>query len=118
LAEIRSFRSQTLQLFLSMLDGRSSWATLISVLRILIGNQNLHILSGWEVEELIVLGGKAIHSFNSCNSFIQFIETSPENQIFTSSISSLNTGTASVRWPKTVLKMLSSGRAKRFFLGR
>ena len=37
MAEIRSFRTQTLQLFLAMLEGRSSWATLISVLRILIG---------------------------------------------------------------------------------
>jgi len=36
LQEIRSFRTTTLQLYLSILDGRSSWQTLISVLRILI----------------------------------------------------------------------------------
>ena len=35
-AEIRQFRTSTLQLYLSVLDGRSSWATLISVLKILI----------------------------------------------------------------------------------
>ena len=35
-AEIRQFRTATLQLYLSVLDGRSSWATLISVLKILI----------------------------------------------------------------------------------
>merc|ERR1719394_2364454 len=34
--EIRQFRTATLQLYLSVLDGRSSWATLISVLKILI----------------------------------------------------------------------------------
>lgn len=36
LQEIRSFRTTTLQLYLSILDGRFSWQTLISVLRILI----------------------------------------------------------------------------------
>ena len=36
MAEIRQFRHQTLQLYLSILDGRSSWTTLIQVLRILI----------------------------------------------------------------------------------
>ena len=34
--EIRQFRHQTLQLYLSILDGRSSWTTLIQVLRILV----------------------------------------------------------------------------------
>ncbi|CAB4065741.1 USP34 [Lepeophtheirus salmonis] len=34
--EIRSFRHQTLQLYLSILDGRSSWSTLINALKILI----------------------------------------------------------------------------------
>ena len=33
--EIRNFRHQTLQLYLSILDGRSSWSTLIQVLKIL-----------------------------------------------------------------------------------
>ena len=36
LAEIRQFRTNTLQLYLSILDGRSSWATLISALKILV----------------------------------------------------------------------------------
>merc|ERR1719394_421142 len=36
LAEIRQFRTSTLQLYLSILDGRTSWATLISCLKILI----------------------------------------------------------------------------------
>ena len=36
MAEIRQFRHQTLQLYLSILDGRSSWTTLIQVLRILV----------------------------------------------------------------------------------
>ena len=31
LEEIRSFRHQTLQLYLSTLDGRTSWSTLIQV---------------------------------------------------------------------------------------
>ena len=35
-AEIRNFRHQTLQLYLSILDGRSSWSTLIAVLKILV----------------------------------------------------------------------------------
>ena len=35
-AEIRQFRTTTLQLYLSILDGRSSWATLISCLKILV----------------------------------------------------------------------------------
>ena len=35
-AEIRQFRTNTLQLYLSILDGRTSWGTLISVLKILI----------------------------------------------------------------------------------
>ncbi len=34
--EIRTFRHQTLQLYLSLLDGRSSWSTLIAVLKILV----------------------------------------------------------------------------------
>ena len=32
LEEIRSFRHQTLQLYLTTLDGRTSWSTLIQVL--------------------------------------------------------------------------------------
>ena len=36
MVEIRQFRHQTLQLYLSILDGRSSWTTLIQVLRILV----------------------------------------------------------------------------------
>ena len=36
LAEIRQFRTSKLQLYLSILDGRTSWGTLISVLKILI----------------------------------------------------------------------------------
>ncbi len=35
-AEIRTFRHQTLQLYLSILDGRSSWSALIAVLKILV----------------------------------------------------------------------------------
>ena len=34
--EIRSFRHQTLQLYLTTLDGRTSWSTLIQVLKILV----------------------------------------------------------------------------------
>ena len=34
--EIRQFRTSTLQLYLSILDGRSSWQTLISCLKILV----------------------------------------------------------------------------------
>ena len=34
--EIRQFRTSKLQLYLSILDGRTSWGTLISVLKILI----------------------------------------------------------------------------------
>ena len=33
-SEIRAFRQQTLQLYLSILDGRTSWNTLIQVKRI------------------------------------------------------------------------------------
>ena len=36
ITEIRQFRTNTLQLYLSILDGRSSWATLISCLKILV----------------------------------------------------------------------------------
>merc|ERR1719367_967750 len=36
LEEIRSFRHQTLQLYLTTLDGRTSWSTLIQVLKILV----------------------------------------------------------------------------------
>ena len=36
LEEIKAFKTQTLQLYLSILDGRSSSVTLISVLRILL----------------------------------------------------------------------------------
>ena len=35
-SEIRTFRHQTLQLYLSILDGRSAWATLINVLKTLV----------------------------------------------------------------------------------
>ena len=39
--EIRSFRQQALQLYLTTLDGRSSWSTLINALKILIeGNED------------------------------------------------------------------------------
>ena len=34
--EIRGFRHQTLQLYLTTLDGRTSWSTLIQVLKILV----------------------------------------------------------------------------------
>ena len=36
LEDIRAFRHQTLQLYLSTLDGRTSWSTLIQVLKILV----------------------------------------------------------------------------------
>lgn len=36
ISEIRQFRTSTLQLYLSILDGRSSWQTLISCLKILV----------------------------------------------------------------------------------
>jgi ubiquitin carboxyl-terminal hydrolase 34 len=39
LAEIRNFRQQTLQLYLTVLDGRSAWAALIQVLRILVDSE-------------------------------------------------------------------------------
>ena len=60
LAEIRQFRTSTLQLYLSILDGRTSWATLISCLKILIettedklftvcnnGNLSIKLLKGF-----------------------------------------------------------------------
>ncbi len=42
--EIRTFRHQTLQLYLSILDGRSSWSTLISVLKILVETDDDRVL--------------------------------------------------------------------------
>jgi len=40
LAEIRNFRHHTLQTYLTVLDGRSAWAALIQVLRILVENDD------------------------------------------------------------------------------
>ena len=44
-AEIKQFRTNTLQLYLSILDGRTSWGTLISVLKILIESSEDKLLT-------------------------------------------------------------------------
>ena len=73
--EIQQFRTQTLQLYLSILDGRSSWATLISVLKV--GKQVMAVVYiqrtelALFLESLLFKGEFLLNSLSLCSLFSQ-----------------------------------------------
>ena len=63
-AEIKQFRTNTLQLYLSILDGRTSWGTLISVLKILIESSEDKLLTVCNNGRFPVMSDLCQHIYN------------------------------------------------------